>query len=456
VKLFRKTLCILYILSISLMLLSLLRVHQVHASAPPIDHNHQERYENPRNDTVGVPVCFNLSIDVWGYWQQVGQAYYRTNHSITFGQWDGDMNINDFHLYINNLTYYGLNLNGEIVYNYSIPQSGPPYTFENSTFYEEENVYSAFTYINASVFDTQGEGTGGWPYWYNFTLTAGVSRLNDIAMISVAAWPHEVYPGEKVSITTVVYNTGVGNETFDATTYGNDTVIGTQTVSDLPSGNWTTLTFDWNTTDVKPGNYKIKADASVVPGEWETADNTKFNGTVTVLTVTTWYMQNAKWGRDSPYWKLSFNNTLTSTRETICKLGWRTFCALGVKIYKGTENLTTRVEEVGRWYNLQSCLKNTTWNCDEHDVGGSYVKIEVYYRFAGDADWTDMNVAFKTRTFTEDTILTATTWTICLYGEYHMEWGPLGPPGQNRCSIEFYWGSEDEESKIIDMIFTQG
>jgi hypothetical protein len=150
---------------------SLLVIQQAYAPFP-FHHNHQERYESPRQDHLGSPVWFNLSIDVWGYCQQ--QTYYRTNHSITFDQGDGNMTINDFQLWTHNLTYYALNLNGEIVYDYSIPQSPPKHRYENSTFYEEDDVYSAFTYINCSVEDKWHDPEDD--HWYNFTLTAGVSR----------------------------------------------------------------------------------------------------------------------------------------------------------------------------------------------------------------------------------------------------------------------------------------
>jgi len=375
---------------------------------------------------------------------------------ITFGQWEGETPINDFQLYIHNLTYYGLDLNGEIVYNHLIPQAEPPdWTFENSTFYEEEGVYSAYTYINVSVHDIMGK-EGYSPPWYDFTLTAGVSRRNDVAVTSVGASPKEVFPDEEVSITVNVANQGAINETFNVTTYGNDTVIGTQTVSDLPPGNWTPLTFNWNTSDVKAGDYKIKAHASVVPGEWDTADNTKLNGTVTILTVTIWYMQSDKWSGSS-YYRLYWNNTITSTYKTVCKFQYCLYGELGVKIYKGTTCISgANPIYVGSWYNTQSCLKNRTWDCDEYNVTGTYIKIEVYYRFAGDS-WQSMGVSFKTETFTENTILNATEWNIYLYGEFQMEWGPLGgkSPPEDKVALTFYWGSSNEESRIENMIFTQ-
>jgi hypothetical protein len=399
-----------------------------------------------------------------------------------------------------------------------------------------------------SVWDTVGYLYGD-PKFYNFTLTAWVSRRNDVAVSSVIASLTEVDPGENISIQVIVKNQGAVNETFNVTAYRNNTVIGTQTVSDLPPGNETTLTFQWNTSGVTSGDYKIRAEACNVSGEWDTEDNAKADGTVKVLNLppetplkpsgtqsggtgleytyfssTTdpngdsltyvfdwgdsthqtvgpfgsgenasaahkwmfpgifnvtvkaydnyawsnwskpltvnmaaaiWYMRSDKW--DSTYWKLFWNNTITSTYKTVYKFQYCLYGDLGVKIYKGTTCISGADPiKVGSWYNTQSCLKNYKWNCDEYNVTGTYIKIEIYYRFAG-GSWQNMGVAFKTETFTENTILNATKWNIYLYGEFQMEWGPLSTmsPPQDKAALTFYWGSSNEESRIEDMIFTQ-
>jgi len=59
-------------------------------------------------------------------------------------------------------------------------------------------------------------------------------------------------------------------------------VIGTQTVNNLPNGVSTTLTFIWNTTDVPYGNYTISAVADTLPDETDTTDNTYTDGWVLV------------------------------------------------------------------------------------------------------------------------------------------------------------------------------
>jgi hypothetical protein len=70
--------------------------------------------------------------------------------------------------------------------------------------------------------------------------------------------------------------------TFDVSTYYDSTLIGTQTVTDLPQDEEKTLAFSWNTTDVPGGYYTISANSTNVPGETDTADNNFIDGTITV------------------------------------------------------------------------------------------------------------------------------------------------------------------------------
>ena len=107
--------------------------------------------------------------------------------------------------------------------------------------------------------------------------------LHDIAVVSVVPSSNEVYEGQIVNVTIVVENNGNFTETFNVTAYANTTIIQTQTVSNLAPSNQTTLTFIWNTTGVSLGDYTIKAEASVVPGETYAANNVKVNGIVCVI-----------------------------------------------------------------------------------------------------------------------------------------------------------------------------
>jgi len=186
------------------------------------------------------------------------------------------------------------------------------------------------------------------------------------------------------------------------------------------------------------------------------------NTTVTAYYTATWYMQNDKW--DSTYWKLDWNNTLMYEIYSTTKSGYSLSGYLGVRIYNGSihgcDELTNSSKDpvkVGRWFNLESGEKSTTWELeDDVNVTDGYIKVEVYYKFQGDS-WTPMDVIFKTEIFGQNAILKATDWTIYLWGSYYVEGtGPLGilapPGGWTRSAISFSWGCSARESRIEDMI----
>jgi hypothetical protein len=69
-------------------------------------------------------------------------------------------------------------------------------------------------------------------------------------------------------------------ETFNVTLWCNSTVIGAKKVTLGPWTN-TTLTFNWNTTGLIPGeNFTLWAQASTVPNEVNTANNILYDGWV--------------------------------------------------------------------------------------------------------------------------------------------------------------------------------
>jgi len=93
------------------------------------------------------------------------------------------------------------------------------------------------------------------------------TSLHDVAIINLTA--------STTTINVTVENQGTHTETFNVSTYYTlltDPLIGTQTIP-LISGNSITITFTW--TPEADGLYEIRAEASVVPGEVDTSDNTK-------------------------------------------------------------------------------------------------------------------------------------------------------------------------------------
>lgn len=98
--------------------------------------------------------------------------------------------------------------------------------------------------------------------------------IHDIAVTEVTTTPTSmVYAGNNVTISVRVKNNGTESETFNVTAYYDNTPIKTEKVTALPTGAIRILTFEWNTEGVAEGNYTIRAEASTVPGETNTANN---------------------------------------------------------------------------------------------------------------------------------------------------------------------------------------
>jgi len=115
---------------------------------------------------------------------------------------------------------------------------------------------------------------------YETTWTAA----HDVAVLEVTLSATEAYQTwtTPVNITVVVKNEGPVSETFNVTAYYNTTAIGLQTVTDLAPGTNATLVFQLSPSGISVGNYVIKAEASIIPGEADTADNSLTDGTVRV------------------------------------------------------------------------------------------------------------------------------------------------------------------------------
>jgi len=114
------------------------------------------------------------------------------------------------------------------------------------------------------------------------TDTITVSAKHDVAIVNVASSPSKVTVGELVSINVTVVNQGTETETFNITVYYDNVIIETKSVTNLASGASKTLTIDWETTDVDPDTYTIKAVASTITGEINTTNNELIGDSVTI------------------------------------------------------------------------------------------------------------------------------------------------------------------------------
>jgi hypothetical protein len=114
----------------------------------------------------------------------------------------------------------------------------------------------------------------------NQTVTIPTAN-HDVAITSINPYRSILGNNTITSINIIAANQGDTSETFNVTLDYNSTTIGTQKIA-LSSQTSTNLTFHWNTTSIKLGNYTITATASPIQGETETSDNTLTYSTIRV------------------------------------------------------------------------------------------------------------------------------------------------------------------------------
>jgi hypothetical protein len=108
-----------------------------------------------------------------------------------------------------------------------------------------------------------------------------VLGIGDIAVTGVNPLKTIVGQGYPMRINVTVENRGDLTETFNVTTFANDTSIQNKTIT-LTSKNSTTVTFTWSTTGFAKGNYTISAYAWPLPNEVNEDNNRLTNGSVLV------------------------------------------------------------------------------------------------------------------------------------------------------------------------------
>jgi hypothetical protein len=118
--------------------------------------------------------------------------------------------------------------------------------------------------------------------------------VHDVAVISVTPLFTSVFQGWPDPITVDVQNQGDFSETFTVSVYYGTNPVTTSpiTVTGLAPGATQTLKFCWVTTKVPLNTYTITANASIVAGETDTADNTLSDGTVAILAPPPFYWKD--------------------------------------------------------------------------------------------------------------------------------------------------------------------
>ncbi|MEM2912295.1 MAG: S8 family serine peptidase [Candidatus Bathyarchaeia archaeon] len=103
--------------------------------------------------------------------------------------------------------------------------------------------------------------------------------FSDVVVLDVVS-PSEAYVGWTINVAVVVGNLGEKMETFEVALFYDTKLIETKSVA-LSQGQVVTLFFQWNTLGVMPYvNYSVGAEASMVLGETNVANNIHVNGFV--------------------------------------------------------------------------------------------------------------------------------------------------------------------------------
>jgi hypothetical protein len=108
---------------------------------------------------------------------------------------------------------------------------------------------------------------------------------HDVAITNVAALPSVANVGEDIKVTVEAANLGGYTETFNVTAYYNDSMIFVKQVTSLLPNQTTIIESTWHTSSVEAGTYRIRGEAEVVPGEFNTANNVFSDGQVTLLSM---------------------------------------------------------------------------------------------------------------------------------------------------------------------------
>jgi hypothetical protein len=126
--------------------------------------------------------------------------------------------------------------------------------------------------------DYSGNGNDGTIY--GAIYVDGHVPLPDVSIAGVTKSANKVISGDTVAINVTAQNLGTPFEDFTVTAYYDDTPIGSIPVTGLAPAATANLTFSWNTLGVPLGTYTIKANASIVQGETNIANNQVTDGTV--------------------------------------------------------------------------------------------------------------------------------------------------------------------------------
>ena len=109
--------------------------------------------------------------------------------------------------------------------------------------------------------------------------------VHDIAIVHLESSENITLIESEVNITLLLENQGTEYETFNVHTFYENYTIGNLSVSDFAPSSVEALTFIWNTSCVSPGDYVVSAEADIVLGETDIADNFYIGRTITLIPI---------------------------------------------------------------------------------------------------------------------------------------------------------------------------
>lgn len=138
--------------------------------------------------------------------------------------------------------------------------------------------------IVSAVPYTAPPNIGGIPYspsvYAEFNIVE--AEEHDVAVTDVNASPSQVQVGENVRITVETANLGNFSEIFDVTVYYDSNPIQLIRAISLSPHSSKAITMNWNTANVNPGVYTISANATIVEGDIDPANNNFTDGEITI------------------------------------------------------------------------------------------------------------------------------------------------------------------------------